>query len=213
MILLDLFCGAGVTAWGYWRSGKFSQIIGVDIADKSRVYPFDFIQADALSLTYEFLAGFSFIHASPPCQAYSKITPKKARANHQRLIAATHLMCTASGLPYVIENVEGSTRELSPSLALTGWNVGLPMTRKRYFHLSWIRSAAAPNIRTAVGANQYYQHKNPTRDQTIAAMFGDMELPTRYINRLTIADMEQAAPPAMAAYIATLAPGEVLRIG
>ena len=75
MILLDLYCGTGVGAWGYWRSGRFSQIVGVDTDDEKLAgYSFDKINANALSLDYDFLAQFDFIHASPPCQAYSKMT-------------------------------------------------------------------------------------------------------------------------------------------
>lgn len=71
--LLDLFCGEGLAAWGYWLSGRFSHIVGVDINLQMRSrYSFDFIEGDVLSLDYEFLSKFDFVHASPPCQAYSK---------------------------------------------------------------------------------------------------------------------------------------------
>jgi len=51
MRLLDLCCGAGLAAWGYWRSGAFSEVVGVDI--NPMPYPFDFICGDALTLDYE----------------------------------------------------------------------------------------------------------------------------------------------------------------
>ena len=69
MKLLDLYCGEGLAAWGYWRSGCFSSITGIDINPKmSARFSFEFICADCRSLTYDFLDQFDFIHASPPCQ-------------------------------------------------------------------------------------------------------------------------------------------------
>lgn len=69
--LLDLFCGAGGAAVGYSRAG-FDEIVGVDIVKQPR-YPFTFVLGDAL----EYLAAhgheFAAIHASPPCQGYSRL--------------------------------------------------------------------------------------------------------------------------------------------
>jgi len=55
------------------------------------------------------LDGFDVIHASPPCQHYSALA--KGNWNHDEwpdLIGALRARLVASGLPYVIENVEGS---------------------------------------------------------------------------------------------------------
>jgi hypothetical protein len=141
--LLDLCCGGGLAGAGYWRSGCFSEICGVDNNPAMKpVYPFDFVCADMLTLTYDFLLQFDFIHASPPCQAYSYATPEWARDRHLRLIPGTHLMLKASGLPHVIENVPGSALELRPNLALSGLDVGLPMKRPRYFHVFHEKAAS-----------------------------------------------------------------------
>lgn len=104
--LLDLFCGAGGAGFGYHLAGF--EVVGVDLV-ASKNYPFDFHQADAL--TYP-LDGFDFVHASPPCQGYSDLrhlhqTPEYAE-KYPRLIEAVRERLIASGLPYVIENVEGA---------------------------------------------------------------------------------------------------------
>src|SRR5688572_2239142 len=135
--LLDIGCGGGLAGRGYWESGCFSEICGVDNnPDMKRAYPFDFVCADMRSLTYDFLLQFDFIHASPPCQFYSYATPEWARERHERLIPGTHLMLKASGLPHVIENVPGSALDLRPNLVLSGLDVGVPIKRPRYFHVA-----------------------------------------------------------------------------
>jgi DNA (cytosine-5)-methyltransferase 1 len=47
---------------GYSRAGF--EIVGVDISPQPN-YPFEFIQADALSLDAKFIASFDALHAGP----------------------------------------------------------------------------------------------------------------------------------------------------
>lgn len=218
MRLLDLFSCHGLGAWGYWRSGKFSEIVGVDIVDHGRDYPFDFIQADALQLTYDFLLDFDFIHASPPCLAYSKMTPD--RSKHPRLIKPTHAMLQAAGKPYVIENVEGSSRELRPNYVVSGWDVGLPMTRMRYFHLSWMSTRTHAKVKTAAGAHMssaataHLHGDEITLEAAQLLMFTGIDKPhDRYLSRLTKYALEQGIPPVITKRIMDMHPSGKFLIG
>jgi DNA (cytosine-5)-methyltransferase 1 len=129
MRLLDLFCGAGGAAMGYARAG-FDEIVGVDIEPQPN-YPFTFVQADALE--WSDFDGFDLIHASPPCQAYSTITPDQSR--HERLIPVVRDLISA--WPYVIENVEGARKDLRAPTKLCGSSFGLEVRRHRYFESSF----------------------------------------------------------------------------
>lgn len=104
MKLLDLFSCAGGAAAGYAQAGF--EVTGVDIDDQPR-YPFDFVKGDALEYVREHGHEFDAIHASPPCQAFSKT--KTLHSNeHPDLIEPTRAALKATGKPYVIENVLGA---------------------------------------------------------------------------------------------------------
>jgi DNA (cytosine-5)-methyltransferase 1 len=104
--LLDLFCCAGGAGVGYSQAGF--EVVGVDIKPQ-RNYPLPFIQADALALDPKLIALFDAVHASPPCQAYSDLAKRNGNAHEwPRLIEPIRDMLIRSGLPYVIENVDGA---------------------------------------------------------------------------------------------------------
>lgn len=132
--LLDLFCGAGGCSVGYNRAGF--DVSGVDIAARQR-YPFPFFQADALVFlrtlyleewpdTYllPHRPNFDAIHASPPCQHYSDLAGRNGNADeHPDLIGPVRELLQATGLPYIIENVEGSP--LIDPVTICGTTLGL----------------------------------------------------------------------------------------
>lgn len=120
--LLDLFCGAGGAAMGYHRAGF--EVVGVDINPQPN-YPFEFWQADALEHLHGVLFGdreYDAVHASPPCQAYSDLRHRTGGA-YPDLVAVTRARVVATGLPYVIENVEGAP--LRNPIMLCGSTFGL----------------------------------------------------------------------------------------
>ena len=132
--LLDLFCGAGGAAMGYYRAGF--EVVGVDIKPQKH-YPFEFHQADALTYPLE---GFDAYHASPPCQRWTglqdvtkKHTGKDVGLNHPDYIVPIRERFEAIGRPYVIENVT-KCKPLRTMIILCGASLGLRnIQRHRHF--------------------------------------------------------------------------------
>ncbi|HWT25835.1 MAG TPA: hypothetical protein VN213_20185 [Solirubrobacteraceae bacterium] len=153
--LLDLFCGAGGAAKGYHDAGF--DVVGVDIEPQPN-YPYEFFHADALAMSRDVLRGcwhesprksalegmlphclgrFDAVHASPPCPRYSDITGLAGRRDdHPDLIGPARQMLQATGLPYVIENVEGAPLENPVRLCGTSFP-GLRVIRHRLFETNF----------------------------------------------------------------------------
>jgi hypothetical protein len=134
--LLDLFCGAGGAAMGYHRAGF--DVVGVDIKPQPH-YPFEFHQADALTFP---LDGFDAIHASPPCQLFSRAGKLRdaqgGKSSAINLIPETRRRLD-SGQAFVIENVPGAPME---GVFLCGSTFGLGVRRHRLFESNiWLAGA------------------------------------------------------------------------
>ena len=133
--LLDLFCCAGGAGSGYAEAGF--DVVGVDIKPQPR-YPFPFIQADALALDPRFIATFDAIHASPPCQSYSDLAKRNGNAAAwPRLVGPVREMLKRSGLPYIIENVEGAPL-VDPVVLCGTMFKGLRVIRHRLFEANFL---------------------------------------------------------------------------
>jgi DNA (cytosine-5)-methyltransferase 1 len=132
--LLDLFCCAGGAGIGYSRAGF--EVVGVDIKPQPN-YPLPFIQADAMMLDPKFIARFDAVHASPPCQSYSDLAKRNGNADEwPRLIEPVRDMLVQSGLPYIIENVDGAPL-LNPAVLCGTMFKGLRVLRHRLFETSF----------------------------------------------------------------------------
>lgn len=129
--LLDLFCGAGGAARGYQNTGF--HVTGIDIQPQPRYAGDVFIQADALDYLREHGQEYDAIHASPPCQRYSRITSMQLRNNHPDLIRPVRELLVATRKPYVIENVPDARHLLINPIRLCGTSFGLHIRRHRYF--------------------------------------------------------------------------------
>lgn len=202
--LLDLFCGAGGTGYGFYLAGF--NVIGVDIAPQP-AYPFTFVQADALKVLRGQIAGrgidsFAAIHASPPCQHYSDT--QRIRSNdHPDLIGPTRDLIAPLGKPYTIENVMGARDELIDPVMLCGAMFPeLRVYRHRLFE---------SNIRLSVPQHPQHTHKQtkmgraPKADEFIHVVgnFSGVAYARKAmgISWMPRDDLREAIPPAYTEYL------------
>lgn len=124
---------------GYARAGF--EITGVDIEPQPN-NPHRFILGDALEYLREHGHEYDAIHASPPCQAYSKALRHMA-APKPMLIDDVREAMQATGKPWIIENVAGAPLATESDLfgahgvELCGTMFGLSVYRHRLFETSF----------------------------------------------------------------------------
>jgi DNA (cytosine-5)-methyltransferase 1 len=133
--LLDLFCGAGGCARGYQRAGFY--VVGVDNRPQPRYAGDEFVQADALEYVRDHGHEFDAIHASPVCKGYSHANNIHGRTDHPMQIADVREALEATGLPYVIENVEGARKHMRDPVTVCGLSLGLNVRRHRLFECNF----------------------------------------------------------------------------
>jgi hypothetical protein len=134
--LLDLYSGVGGASVGYYRAGF--DVHGLDNVEQPD-YPFEYFKLKALEFLDDpdMYEDFDFIHASPPCQAYSAPTIGTNRDlvhNHPELIAPTREALMRTGKPWVMENVIGAP--LRKDLVLCGEMFDLGVIMHRIFEFS-----------------------------------------------------------------------------
>lgn len=140
LTLLDICCKAGGASYGYYLAGF--NVVGVDREPQPH-YPFPFIQRDLRDLDPEWIAeNFDAGAASPPCWAHSDLAYRTGR-EYEDFIPETRALLEASGLPFVIENVEGAP--LRNPLILCGTQFdGLRVTRHRLFESNVMLTVPRP---------------------------------------------------------------------
>lgn len=194
MRLLDLFCGAGGCSMGYHRAGF--EVVGVDIKPQPH-YPFEFHQADAMTYPLE---GFDVIHASPPCQHYSNLTPTDRKCFHPDLIGKVRDRLIKNGKPFIIENVAGARGELKNPIMLCGTMFGLNTERHRFFETSWF-PGLVPGCRhtkspVVVSGTSRRLVNGKRRENLVSECRDAMETPW-----MTRGGLDQAIPPAYTEWI------------
>jgi len=136
--LLDLCCGAGGAAMGYYQAaqkmGIHITITGIDINEQPN-YPFNFIKTDAVEYIKQFGKLYTHVHASPPCQKWSNSTALQ-RANGKEypdIVDPIRNEMLKFGIPCIIENVLQAP--IASDVILRGDMFGLKVLRKRKFEL------------------------------------------------------------------------------
>ena len=204
--LLDLFCGAGGAAVGYHQMGF--EVVGVDIAPQPN-FPFEFIEADALSLDADYLRSFDAIHASPPCQPYSDLAARNGNADDwPRLIEPVRTLLKATGKPYVIENVEGAP--LIDYVVLCGTMFpGLRVLRHRLIETNFAihppRHGKHPLVHTLDRRKAHYGTTNDMLDFVQVTGGGNCSVEAARdamgIDWMTKKELNESIPPAYSRFI------------
>jgi DNA (cytosine-5)-methyltransferase 1 len=209
--LLDLFCCAGGAGAGYSRAGF--EVVGVDNKPQPN-YPFPFIHADALKLDHEFMASFDAVHASPPCQSYSDLAKRNGNGHMwPRLIEPVREMLIKTGLPYVMENVEGAPL-LNPVVLCGTMFPGLRVIRHRLFEANFMimtpPHSKHPKVHTFDKRKSHYGKTNDMRDFVQVTGGGNCSIAAARdamgIDWMTKNELNEAIPPAYTQFI-----GEQLR--
>ena len=204
--LLDLFCCAGGAGIGYTRAGF--EVVGVDIKPQPH-YPLAFIQADALTLEPKFIASFDAVHASPPCQSYSDLAKRNGNADAwPRLVEPVREMLIRSGLPYIIENVDGAP--LVNAVVLCGTMFPqLRVLRHRLFEANFEIVAPLhkkhPKVHTFDRRKSHYGKTDEWKDFVQVTGGGNCTLAAARdamgIDWMTKGEINESIPPAYAEFV------------
>jgi DNA (cytosine-5)-methyltransferase 1 len=204
--LLDLFCCAGGAAVGYHRAGF--EVVGVDSKPQPN-YPFEFVLSDALALDPSFIASFDAIHASPPCQSYSDLAKRNRNGHmHPRLIEPTRELLEQSGLPYIIENVEGAPL-LNPVVLCGTMFPGLRVLRHRLFEANFALLVPPhgkhPKVHTFDKRKSHYGKTNDMIDFVQVTGGGNCSIAAAKdamgIDWMTKGELNEAIPPAYTQFL------------
>jgi DNA (cytosine-5)-methyltransferase 1 len=206
-ILLDLCCKAGGAAMGYHRAGF--QVVGVDIEPQPN-YPFPFIQDDALAILRR-SSGRPFgwadaIHASFPCQSKTAYRRKGHGVGdgYPDLVPEGRDLLERTGLPYVIENVEGFRDELRDPITLCGSSFRLDVRRHRLFECNF--PVMAPPCAHGWQTPRFAQATNRANLRSTVEV-GVWRIPLEVQQRamgidwMTLPELSEAIPPAYTEHI------------
>lgn len=198
---------------GYWRAGF--DIIGVDKVRQPR-YPFPFIKDDAIAFLDWVLAGnsrgsFDAVHASPPCQAYSKLANANAELGriYPRLIEPTRERLLELGLPYVLENVPGAP--LKGPVTLCGSQFGLVtwwpgkgrvgLRRHRIFETNWLLPEAGPHDHSLYSVAVYGHGASGKNQRARGKGAAKAARDVMQIDWMIRDELDEAIPPAYTEYV------------
>lgn len=210
MRILDLFCGGGGASDGYVAAGH--EVMGVDI-DSQPCYPYPLVAYDALEVLAmpAFIERFDAIHASPPCQPYSRaVTSSSSKWNDTKgkdepaLIGPLRELLQATGKPYVIENVPSAPLD---GFVLCGSMFGLDISRHRIFESNVTMVPPAHPVCRGIARRAAERRGWDYRDMTVTGKGRRAGTSDRWSELLGINrpmrqhDLKEAIPPAYTHWI------------
>jgi DNA (cytosine-5)-methyltransferase 1 len=207
-LLLDLCCGAGGVAKGYHRAGF--DVTGIDHKDQPH-YPFEFRKVDVLEALEAVLSGdwdepFAAVHASVPCQRWTAYRRKGHGVGdgYPDLIADVRDRLRDTGLPYIIENVEGAP--LENPVRLCGSSFGLDVQRHRLFETNWPLFAPPCNHGWAPARFPGATNREPNSRRTVEVGVWRIPLPVQKRAMgvdwsCTLEELSEMVPPAYTEFI------------
>lgn len=206
--MLDLFCGAGGCSVGYVRAGF--EVIGVDISAHPD-YPYELIVKDALRVLDHIPTDVYFVHASPPCQAYTTMSNRwrgtgGVTDTRVPLIHLVRGLLQQWGGPYVIENVPGARKHMRNPVTVTGGAFGLKVHRPRLFESNLpIHGISAPVPVDTIGVygkldgRRLWTHKDGTELRCAKTL--EQGRRAMGIDWMSWEDLTEAVPPAYTDFI------------
>jgi DNA (cytosine-5)-methyltransferase 1 len=201
---------------GYHRAGF--EVVGVDIKPQPH-YPFEFVQGDALEVlrdgfwpewnTKFYVDDFDAIHASPPCQAYTAYRRKGHGVGdgYGDLISETRELLWSTGLPWVIENVEGAPLRSPLILCGSMFDPPLDVQRHRFFESDWPMDDPPWACRHDLWTPRYPAATNRAQNSRKTVEVGvwripiDVQQEAMGIDWMTLEELSEAIPPAYTEFI------------
>jgi DNA (cytosine-5)-methyltransferase 1 len=158
-------------------------------------YPFEFVQADAMEYP---LDGFDMIHASPPCQAFSRASGKRKNEYPDLL---TPIIVRLQDYASVVENVPQSP--IRKDILLCGEMFGLCLHRHRYFEIAGFVVPKIKHPKHLLRAGYHNCHVEEGYTRVIAGHFSDITSAQKAmgIDWMSGAELAQAIPPAYTEWI------------
>jgi DNA (cytosine-5)-methyltransferase 1 len=221
--LLDLCCGAGGATAGYQTAGF--EVWGVDIRPQPNYCGDRFHQGDALAILESMfhpwpawrIEDFDAIHASFPCQSKTAYRRKGHGVGdgYPNLIPEGRALIEATGLPYVIENVEGFRDDLRNPVRLCGSSFGLDVRRHRLFETNWPLLVPPCNHSWQKPRFPAATNREPNSRRTVEIGVWRIPLEVQQkamcINWMTLPELSEAIPPAYTQHIGSQLIFEAIR--
>lgn len=200
---------------GYHQAGF--EVVGVDIAPQPH-YPFAVFELDAREVVPMALErdGYVAIHASPPCQFATDYGRNGRVGESPNLIPAARALLEASGLPYVIENVERARPYLVDPITICGsqFDPAMDIRRHRLFEANWPLEPPIWPCRHKLQAPDRFPGGGSVRDRGHTAALvrktveiGTWDIPLEVqaqamgIDWMTVEELSEAIPPAYTEFI------------